>query len=202
MQRFLRTLVYATYPFLFWSVLLVFNGIGFGRAFIADFTIANHTNQTIVVTPVGTIDREGHRALLPITISPSVNLPALRSKAFRLAPGELVTISYDMDDIKFSEIVVEDQQFQLYQFIVDPNPTANQFHGLEQDYVIENLTHLEPADPDVRNAALTAQSSSRRIGSFYTILLGSLVAYLLFNLALRACPAQGTSPVPSRTPRA
>lgn len=196
MERLLRMLIYATYPLLLLSILCFGNAIGFGSAFIANFVIVNRANETIVVTPVGTIDQEGHKALLPITVSAVVNLPALRRAAFRLAPGESVTINYDSDDINFSEIVVEDLRAGVYQATVDAHPTTNQFHGpLNHEYIVGNLTSLESVLPNVRDAALTASQSSNRARLLYFVLLGSWVAYGILTLLLRGISVRRTLPV-------
>jgi len=154
-RRLLRILTFATYPFLGLS-LLMFMGMGFGAAFVTDFTIENRTDTTIVVTPVGTFGA-GKRAPLPVKMLAFPPLPALRGGGYRLAPGESVTVQYDMDDINFSEIVVVAEPGRTLQLVTDPAPTANQYHGpLQRHYVIGDLALLEPAPPPVLEAARAA----------------------------------------------
>jgi hypothetical protein len=130
--------------------------MGFGAAFVTDFTIENRTDTAIVVTPVGTWGA-GNRAPLPVKMLAFPPLPAMRGGGYRLAPGESVTIQYDMDDINFSEIVVTAEPGRPLQLVTDPTPTANQYHGpLQQHYVIDDLARLEPAPPSVQEAAQAA----------------------------------------------
>jgi len=44
MKRVLRVLLFLTYPFVVLSALIL-AGMGFGAAFIADFTVENRTGQ-------------------------------------------------------------------------------------------------------------------------------------------------------------
>lgn len=155
MYRFLRLLKYATYPFLYLSMLLL-GGLCVGGAFVTDFTIENRTDTAIVVTPVGTIG-EGRRAPLPVVMLAFPQFPALRSGGYRLAPGESIRIQYDMDDINFSEIVVAAEPDRLLQLVTDPTPTAIQYHGpLQPHYSIDDLAQLEPVPLPVQKAAQAA----------------------------------------------
>lgn len=139
MKLALRILLWLTYPFLALSMLLI-AGMGFGAAFIADFIIENRTTQTVSVTPIGTVGKEGTKWPLPTMMFKFPPLSALRAGGFSLAPGESITVLYDMDDINFSEIVVEDGQSQQYQLVVNPNPTTNQYHAPRQRrFVIDDL---------------------------------------------------------------
>ncbi len=116
--------------------------IGLGMTFYSDFTIENKTTGHITVTPVGTVGHEGHKALLPVKAL--FIFPAFQSGDFRLAPGESARIWYDMDDINFSEIVIDDGAGKHYQLVTDPSPTTNQYHGpLQRQIVIDDLSKLE-----------------------------------------------------------
>ncbi len=113
-------------------------------AFMVDLTIENQMNEILLVTPIGTVGKEGGRHLLPVSMTGSINFPARQSSRFRLVPGESVSISYDMDDINFSEIVVENQQGEARQLVVDPTPTQNQYHGPAQpSFSINDWNELE-----------------------------------------------------------
>src|SRR4051812_11394635 len=99
-------LKYVIYSFLGLS-MLIWSALGFGAIFITDFVVENRTKKVILVTPVGTVGAEGIKAPLPVKLLAFPPLPALRCGTYRLVPGESVRIQYDMDDINFSEIVVE-----------------------------------------------------------------------------------------------
>ncbi len=111
MQKFLRILKYATYPFL-WLSMFLFCGISF--TFLTEFTVENRTEETIVVTPVGT-GESGHRGPLPVKMFAFPPFAAFRSGEFRLAPDESISVQYDMDDITLSELVVTCSSFRIVQ---------------------------------------------------------------------------------------
>ena len=187
MRRLLRLLKFATYPFLGLSLLL-FVGMGFGAAFVTDFTIENRTNTTIFVTPVGT-SRAGHRAPLPVIALAFPPLPAIQGGGYRLAPGASVTVHYDMDDINFSEIVVDTEAGPTLQLVTDPNPTTNQYHGpLQRRYVISNLALLEPAPLLVQEAARAADHQWVLACVQTSFLFGPWLVYALVTWLSRRLP--------------
>ncbi len=202
MRRLLRLLTYTTYPFLGLSLLL-FLGMGFGAAFVADFTVENRTDTTVAVTPVGTVGA-GDRAPLPVKVLafPLLPpLPALRAGGYRLAPGEAVTIRYDMDDINFSEIVVAAGPDRVLQLVTDPNPTTNQYHGpLQRHYVIDDLARLEPVPQPVREAAQAADGQWVVAGVVYALLFGPWAVYALVTWLSRRLDRRG-GPNPPLTRR-
>jgi hypothetical protein len=186
-KRFLRLLIYGTYPFLALSGLFL-AGMGFGAGFGADFTVENRTGDSIVVTPVGTVGQKGHKAPLPVVLLTVPPLPALQAGCFGLPPGEVVTIRYDMDDINFSEIVVEDEPGRRFQLVTDPNPTTNQYHGpLQRQYVIDNLSRLDEVTPAVHGAAEAAHRQWALAAVLYLLLFGPWLAYAILTLILRRC---------------
>lgn len=194
MERLLRFLIYTTYPFLAISILFVVSGLGFGVAFIAQFTIENRTGETISVTPVGTVGREGRKAPLPVTMFSIANLPALQRGPFPLTPGTAVTINYDMDDINFSEIVVENGQARMLQIVTDPYSTTNQYHGPRQTrYVIDDLADLSDVTPEVGEAAKSAMKVASAVRIFYAVMFGSWFAYGILRFALRRWTKEAVS---------
>lgn len=194
MKLALRILLWVTYPFLGLSLLLI-AGMGFGGAFVVSFTITNRTAQTIVVTPVGTFGPEGPRAPLPTVMFAFPALPALRAGGFRLAPDESVTIRYDMDDINFSEIVVEDVQGQHRQLVVNPHPTTNQYHAPRQrQFDITDLNSLDQVNPQVSAAARRAQGWQRASLVMNMLLIAPWLAYGLLRFAISRCRPRAHTP--------
>lgn len=169
MKLFLRILQFIPYPFLALSVLL-WMGTIFSVAFITDFTIENQTGETITVTPVGAVGQLGNRWPLPIVMFEFPSLPSLHRGGYRLEPNESVTVKYDMDDINFSELVIEDKQGRFLQMVIDPNPTINQYHGpLQREYVIGNLAQLPQATPAAIRAA--GRAKQQHLGSIVLLSL-------------------------------
>ncbi len=124
-------------------------------AFMVDFTIENQTNESLLVTPVGAVGKGGHRHLLPVSIAGFIHVPAKQASRFRIAPGGSVSISYDLDDINFSEIVVENEQGEARQLVTDSTPTQNQYHGPGQrNFAIMDWNELEPLSDAVKAVLL------------------------------------------------
>lgn len=156
-QCLTRLSLLATYPFLVLSLLLP-AGLVFGSAFIAGFVIQNDTDQPLDVTPVGTVGPQGRRSPLPVQCCRFPTFPAWQRGGFRLAPGESISILYDMDDINFSEIVVREADGISRQLVVNPNPTTNQYHAPSQRrFVIRDLTSLGPVPGPVLAASNVAR---------------------------------------------
>jgi hypothetical protein len=178
-EKLLRLLTYATFPLLGLSLLL-FAGMMFGAAFVTDFVVINRTNAPIVVTPVGTVGKQGRKSPLPVKMARLLPLPALSSGGYRLAPGQSVTISYDMDDINFSEILVEAAPGQSLQLVTDPHPTSNQYHGpMQRQYVIDDLAQLDQATSPVRAAAEAADRQWIAACVVLSLLFGPWLAYTI-----------------------
>lgn len=186
MQTAFHLLRLATFLLLGLSALILVSAFGFGSAFVADFTIENQSTQSITVIPIGTVGADGRRFPLPVTISSYVNLPAVTGRSFQLHPGGTVAISYDMDDINFSEIVVQDQHAQFFQLITDPDPLVNQYHGPGQaQYVIEDLGKLQLASVPVTAAAKVALRGNSGILIFYGLLIAPWILYVGILFAMR-----------------
>jgi len=151
--------------------------MGFGAAFVTEFTVENRTDVAIVVTPVGTVGSPGAKSPLPVKLLAVFPLPALRCGGYRLAPGASVTIKYDMDDINFSEIVVETPGRTL-QLVTDPNPTSRQYHGpLKRHYEIDDLSQLAEVSLPVQAAGQAANRQLRVALIEYSLLIGPWLVY-------------------------
>ena len=116
----------------------------------------NHTGQTLLITPVGTIG-DGYKAPLPTLMLAMPALPALRAGRYRLGPGESVTILYDMDDIHFSEIVIEDNRGRTsYSSWPILNRRRTSIMALEKGLHPEDVDTLPMASPAVIRASAAA----------------------------------------------
>ncbi len=121
--------------------------------FITSFTVENETNETVFITPLGAVDQEGNRAILPQYLRPFPGIPVLKEGNFKIKPGGRKTIYYDWDDINFSEILIKTENLERV-LVVDAKPTTNQFHPPESShFVIENLKDLQTPTPELRAAA-------------------------------------------------
>jgi hypothetical protein len=113
-------------------------------------------------------------------------LAAFRSGGYHLAPGQSVTIRYDMDDINFSEVALTTEPGSMLQLATDPTPTSNQYHGpLQEHYVIDDLARLEPATPPVQAAARAADRQRIVACVEISLLVGPWLVYALVAWASR-----------------
>ena len=130
---------------------LLLMGIFASSAFMVQFSIENKTSETLLVTPIGTVGKEGRRRLLPVSMVEFIKFPAKQASRLKVASGEIVAVSYDMDDINFSEIVVETERGEARQLVTNPTPTQNQYHGpAQQAYAIDDWNKLEPLSDAIK----------------------------------------------------
>lgn len=198
MKRLLRTLVFLMYPLMGLSALLIL-GLCFSTVFAVAFTVENRSGETIIVTPVGTIGKEGRRTALPVVVGRHVPIPAAQTGGFRLENGASVEIVYDCDDINFSEIVVEDQRGRFCQLVTDPNPTENQYHPPTlARYTINDLAQMPPANADVREACMSAARHGGMVPFVILVIIaGPWLVFGLLRIALAA--VDGRSAAGSKT---
>ena len=157
---------------------------------MTSFTVRNHSGEGVHITPIGTVGKEGHRRLLPLSSSARLSIPASTASDFYLAPNEERRFTYDCDDINFSEIAVRDHRGNWRQIVVDPTPTERQYHRPPIDvFSIPPLSELPKATEAVHIAA--SQRNSRVAGLWLIALFGllppALVIFCLKRLrAIRA----------------
>ncbi|WP_425399393.1 hypothetical protein [Aeoliella sp.] len=141
------------YPCVALGGLLILFGIA-PLAFLASGSLENATDRTVWVTPVGTVGPQGDRHLLPLYRPSWPMFIKAQQGHFRVEPGETFEFVYDMDDINFSELVIEDENGGMGQIVVNPTPTTPQYIVPAQtDYVLDNQTALKPVPAKVAAAA-------------------------------------------------
>jgi len=169
----IRIALWMTYPFLLLSAVTPLGLLGFASAFISEISIENRTQEWVSVTPMGTMGKQGIRSSLPIVINVYLPIRATKRGGFKISPGETITLWYHMDDIKFSEIVVQNSEGQKRQIVVNPNPTLRQYHAPKQKhYVIDDFKKLAEVLVTVRDAATVDQmptNSARIMFSFMVL---------------------------------
>jgi hypothetical protein len=126
--------------------------------FLFDLVVENRTDRVLFVTPVGSIGPEGQRFTLPLyhaTTRPfPIAVPVMKQGNFKLNPGESIELTYDWDDINFSEIVVRDDAGETRMLVVDPKPTENRYHSPYRSvFVIDSFEALKDSPAQVREAA-------------------------------------------------
>jgi len=143
-------------------------------AFLQDFTIENQLREIIFVTPIGATNKQGKRAVLPLY--ESADPPATRvnqTTRILISPNESKTLYYDWDDINFSEILIETENWKKV-LIVDSEPTKNQFRVPSKiRFVIDDKEHYVEPSPEILAGFERANSLRRYLSSF----LASFLAF-------------------------
>lgn len=119
-----------------------------GEVFQASFRVENRTNQPLWITPVGTFN-SGGKDVLP-QYGSSYLPGTIRSINLRIEPGGSTSITYDCDDINFSEIVVRNAAGEYRQVVVDPDPPKKNYYANDQKlFTIGDWETLPPAAANV-----------------------------------------------------
>jgi hypothetical protein len=88
-----------------------------------DFALTNDTARPMRVFPVGTTD-EARRIGLDTVLSRRFPLRSLQRDGYVLAPGESRTLTYDRDDMRLSELVIEREGQPVMQLVTEPERAA------------------------------------------------------------------------------
>ncbi len=160
-------------PASLFTALFLINVINpMGLMFLTSFRVSNQSGEAVSVPPVGVIGDRTERRALPLSACSFLCIPALRERSFFLALGRERTITYDWDDIQFSEIVVESASGSVHELVVDPNPRINQYSRVATNFfVIPPLAQLPVAGPEVRRVLHDPHYSWRL---WAVILIGAL----------------------------
>jgi hypothetical protein len=159
----LRHAVYALYlvtlPFSCFGLLGACNSANpMLHLFLVDFEVENRSGEEITVTPLGVAGPAGSRFPLPIYTQARLAFPAVRTGGFRLAPGEVLRVRFDWDDINLSELVVSARDGTTRVLIADPAPESNQYHPpLRDRFVVPPLSTLRAPSPELLRVAAAAR---------------------------------------------
>ena len=173
----------------------MFMGMSFGAAFLTTFTVENGLEEPIYVTPVGTVGPNGSRYPLPVSHFFVVAIPSTVRGGYELQPNETVSITYDMDDINFSEIVVENVSGPIGQLIVNPNPTANQYHAPTTKHFVVQKGSLVAVPTSVLNASKLGRQPSHAAAAVLSLLVMPwpvvlVLSWLKKKHAIRVCAGE------------
>ncbi len=142
-------------PIVLLGGLMLFNAVNpMQAAFVTGFAVENQSGGDIWITPIGTRGEKGYKGTLPIYWMKFPSLPAIRSGQYHVKHGRTVTINYDWDDVIFFEIAVKTADGNCYEYIVDANPTANQYHPPKSDhFIIPPIKELTLSRPGILKVA-------------------------------------------------
>ena len=185
-MKLLMRLAAVPYYFAMFVAFLIWITVLCPLAFITDCSVTNATNDFLSVTPVGTVGSDGQRTLLPLYRTSFPFFVKSKRGDFQIAPNETFRFDYDMDDVNFSEIVVENSAGEIRQIVVNSNPTQNQYMvPSETDFIIDDFNVLAAVPGNVKTVAVAGQQSGRMwlVYIISVILLG--IEYLRIRVATR-----------------
>ena len=161
-MKLLMRLAAVPYYFAMFVAFLIWITVLCPLAFITDCSVTNATNDFLSVTPVGTVGSDGQRTLLPLYRTSFPFFVKSKRGDFQIAPNETFRFDYDMDDVNFSEIVVENSAGEIRQIVVNSNPTQNQYMvPSETDFIIDDFNVLATVPGNVKTVAVAGQQSGR-----------------------------------------
>ena len=161
-MKLLMWLAAVPYYFAMFVAFLIWITVLCPLAFITDCSVTNATNDFLSVTPVGTVGSDGQRTLLPLYCTSFPFFVKSKRGDFQIAPNETFRFDYDMDDVNFSEIVVENSAGEIRQIVVNSNPTQNQYMvPSETDFIIDDFNVLATVPGNVKTVAVAGQQSGR-----------------------------------------
>ena len=162
--------------------------------FLVEFRVNNESDETVYITPVGTMRTLQKQRYVLSRASPRLpGTPALRQGDIRLAPGESVRIVYDDEDIAASEIAVRNAQGEYRQLVISGRQKRlTSDEGMPENvYTIRSFDRLSKIAPEVLAVAKEAGRSNRGVWVWMALLVvPGLIPIALFlvwsGLALKA----------------
>jgi hypothetical protein len=146
------------------------------------FTVANESDETLYVTPIGV--RTGQQRVLLELSSRFPYAPLFKRADVRLGPGESVQIygrSFDEPPWALASIVVRNKGREYRQLIID-EPTSILRLDSGPTYVVESFSALARATPD---AAGVAKKAGRLHLAAWGMIAAGFVPVGLFWVLLR-----------------
>lgn len=183
-KRLLRVVGFILLPLFCLTCLLTFSVVNpLGMAFLTSFEVVNSTGEDLIITPIGARGAEGRRGTLPISSSSQFYLMSPQRGEFPLPAGSTLSLTYDWDDVQFSEIVCRRRDGSYLVLPTGLHPTQGQYRQPPtKRFEISDLAALQPAT-ELHLAAV--RSGSGRIPFLYVLAGLGLLSPLCFWAARR-----------------
>jgi hypothetical protein len=140
--------------------------------FLVEFRVINESDETVYITPVGTMRTLQKQRYVLSRASPRLpGTPALRQGDIRLDPGESVRIIYDDEDIAASEIAVRNVQGEYRQLVISGRQKRLTLDEETPEYTIRSFDRLSKIAPEVLVVAKEAGRSNRRVWIWMALLV-------------------------------
>jgi hypothetical protein len=142
--------------------------------FLVEFRVNNESDETVYITPVGTMRTLQKQRYVLSRASPRLpGTPALRQGDIRLDPGESVRIIYDDEDIAASEIAVRNAQGEYRQLVISGRQKRlTSDEGMPENvYTIRSFDRLSKIAPEVLAVVKEAGRSNRGVWIWMALLV-------------------------------
>ena len=144
-----------------------------GMGFIDRIQVENASGQMVYVTPVGELE-SGRKALLPLRRPIPMAYAVARRGDYEIKPGARIELMFDMDDVRFTELVIASSGNEPFQVPVESNADC------DVQYCIL-ITHDLPGsdlNPEIQDL-LDAGTYAWRTFVIYAVEAGLLVLLIV-----------------------
>ncbi len=145
-----------------------------GMGFIDKIQVENASGQTVYVTPVG--EREsGRKSLLPLRRPIPMAYAVARRGDYEIKPGARIEFMFDMDDVRFTELVIASSGNEPFQVPVESSVNCD----VQYCILISHDLPGSDLDPEIQDL-LDAGTYAWRTFVIYAVEVGLL--FLLITL--------------------
>jgi hypothetical protein len=192
-KRLLRILGFILLPLFCITCLFtcsVVNPMGIG--FLTTFEVVNASQEDLVISPIGARGPAGERGTLPISKYSRLYILSSKNAEFPLAAGASLKLTYDWDDVQFTEIVCRRPDGSHRLLATGLHPTKDQYRQPPvKRFEISDLAELQPAEAQHLHAI---RPGSNRIQVLNLLAALGLLSPLCFWAARRLGPASPQLP--------
>jgi len=171
----------------------VVNPMGIG--FLTSFEVVNSTKEDLIITPIGSRGPEGRRGTLPIASSSRFYIMSSQRSEFVLPASSTLRLTYDWDDVQFTEILCRRPDGSHSVLETGLHPTRGQYRQPPtKRFEISDLGTSQPAT-ELHLAAVRSQSG--KIPYLYILAGLGLLSPLCFWAARRIRVKDSPPPLPA-----
>jgi hypothetical protein len=185
LKRSLRIIGFLLMPLFCLTCLVTCGAVNpMSMGFLTTFEVVNSTAENLIITPIGARGSGGERGTLPVSTSAIFCVTSTQCSEFALPASSSISITYDCDDVQFSEIVCQRADGSHLVIPSGLHPTKGQYRApLTKRFEITDLKGLQPAS-DLHLSAL--RPGNNRLATLYWLAGIGLLSPFCFWMARRA----------------
>lgn len=170
-----------------------------GVVFLTSFEVVNATGEDLLITPIGARGPKGVRGTLPISSFSHFYIMSPQNSQFSVPAGTSLSLTYDSDDVQFTEIVCQRPDGSHVIVPTGLHPTQGQYRAPPtRKFEITDFGTLQPAT-DLHLKAIPSSKQSEWLPYFLAAL--GLLSPVCFRLAKRIQDTDAPAPTPSQAAR-